>query len=58
MAKPEGRATNQPKVHDRMLWVNVKIGRKPLTLRVAVVGSGRLVHLPLKHWLKLELKLI
>jgi geranylgeranyl reductase len=23
-----------------MLWVNVNIGRKPLTLRVAVVGSG------------------
>lgn len=39
-SKPQARGRNEPNVRDTMLSVNVKIGRKPLTLRVAVVGSG------------------
>jgi len=38
--KPDNLAPNHPREHDTILSVNVKIGRKPLTLRVAVVGSG------------------
>ncbi len=39
-SKVEARARNELNVRGTMLSVNVKIGRKPLTLRVAVVGSG------------------
>jgi geranylgeranyl reductase len=38
--KLDNLAPNHPREHDTILSVNVKIGRKPLTLRVAVVGSG------------------
>lgn len=37
---PGGGGRNEQKVRGTILSENVKIGRKPLTLRVAVVGSG------------------
>lgn len=40
LTKPEAKTLPLPEVHDRIHWVNIKIGRKTLTLRVAVVGSG------------------
>ncbi len=38
--KSQQTERNDPKVRDTMLSVKVKIGSRPLTLRVAVVGSG------------------